>query len=88
MCRGSSHGWGHLLLGHSLLGVNKGFTHVTMGSPILRGLANVKNPFSLEASVALRGGSSLERQFAKWCLFHAPTPYPPVGCKVHIDCRA
>ena len=59
MCCGSSHGWGQLLVGHSLWGVNNGVTHVTMGSPILRRLANVKNPFSLETSVALWGRSSL-----------------------------
>ena len=67
MCCGSSHGCGHLLLGHSLWGVNNWVTHVTMGSPILRRLANVKNPFSLEASVALRGGSRLAARFL-FCL--------------------
>ena len=40
MCCGSSHGWGHLLLGHSLWGVKNGVTPVTMGSPVLRRLAN------------------------------------------------
>ena len=41
----------------SLVGSQQwGPTHVTRGSPILRRRANVKNPFSLEASVALRGG--------------------------------
>ena len=40
---GSQH-WGHPC--------DNGVTHV-------RRLANVKNPFSLEASVALRGGSTL-----------------------------
>ena len=59
MCCGSSHGWGHLLLGHSLWGVSNGVTHVTMGSPILRRLANFRNPFSLEVSVAFWGGSIL-----------------------------
>ena len=73
MCCGSSHGWRHLLLGHSLWGVNNGVTHVTMGSPILTRLANVKKPFSLEASVALRGGSTLRPNASFDSLKHAPT---------------
>ena len=60
MCYGSSHGWGHLIMGHSLWGVKDGATHVTMGAPILSRLAKVQNSFSLEVSVALRGGSKLE----------------------------
>ena len=47
------------LVGNSLWGVDSGVTHVTMGSPILRRLANVKTPFLLEASVALRGVSTV-----------------------------
>ena len=34
MCYGSSHGWGHLFLGHSLWGVKDGVTHVIMGLPL------------------------------------------------------
>ena len=36
---GSSHGWGHMLLGHSLWGVNNGGTHV-----LETGIGGVKSP--------------------------------------------
>ena len=43
MCYGSSHGRGHLFVGHSLWGIKNGCTHVIMGSLILRRLAYVQN---------------------------------------------
>ena len=47
-----------IVRGPFLVGVNKGVTRLTMGSPIVRRLAHVQNSFSLEDSVAPLGGST------------------------------
>ena len=62
MCCGSSHGWGHqfapglFFVGSQQWGhpCDNGVTHSEKAR-------KCQNPFSLEASVALRGGSSLPR---------------------------
>ena len=41
--RGSSHGWGHVFVGHYMGGVMYGVTHLTMGPPILGRVPCVQN---------------------------------------------
>ena len=43
--RGSSHGWGHVFVGHCMGGVMHGVTHLITGPPILGRVPHVQNSF-------------------------------------------